>query len=47
MAIGENLKRELSEKAEEALRREARVQELEERQGQLLEENRAISEERD
>ena len=47
MAVGENLRKELSEKAKEAQRKEARVQELEKRQGLLLEENRATSEERD
>ena len=47
MAVGENLRKELSEKAEEARRKEARVQELEKRQGLLFEENRATSEERD
>ena len=40
LAVGENLRKELSEKADEARRREARMQELEE-------ENRATSEERD
>ena len=47
MAVGENLRKELSEKAKEARRKEARVQELEKRQGLLLEENRMTSEERD
>ena len=47
MAVGENLRKELSEKADEARRKEAQVQELEKRQGLLLEENRATSEERD
>ena len=47
MAVAENLKKELSEKAEEAKRSEARVRELEEREGELIEHNWAVAEEHD
>ena len=54
LAVAKNLKKELSEKAEESSQSEARVQELEdrvkgleEREKQLLEENRLVVEDRD
>ena len=45
--MAENLKKELSEKAEESNKNEARVVDLEERGKQLLEENRLVSEDPD
>ena len=47
LVVAENLKKELSEKAEENNQNEARVRELEKKEKQLLEENRLVAENRD